>query len=106
MKARNSRTQIETWKEHTVSLFGRPLNIAKEPVQNIYQRTLYIYRCVKSLRNGTALGLETIPIKVWKTDSLTKPLIEVSDKAEIWDKIETAPFPQNGELRYAKQYRD
>ena len=37
---------------------------------------------------------------------LSDQTIEVSDKAEIWDKIETAPFPQNGELRYAKQYRD
>ena len=44
-------------------------------------------------------------MKVFKTDTQMKPLLEVSIKAGIWDKRRIVPLPQKGELRYDKQYR-
>ena len=85
----------------TLSVFLADLLILHTNQFRTYIKECYIsVACIKSLRNGKTLGLECIPANVWKTDALTKPLLEVSNKAEIWDRSGIMPFLQKDELRY------
>ena len=60
---------------------------------------------MKSLGIGTALGRDNIRTKASKTESLTKLLMDVSHKAEVWDRSGIVSLPQKSELTYTNQNR-
>ena len=121
LKAANQQERIKLWKQHFENPLGNPPKITHEPITRIIKKQLDIKlrpftqeeldSFLRKIKNRKAAELDEIPLEVWKTrqfdDILLRHCNAVYNQNPI-DKLMKGciiPFPKNGDLGLAKNYR-
>ena len=122
LKADNPAERVKLWKDHFVNLLGQPPVITDNqsiskvvegivPISTEEFNLEELRKCIKSFKNNKAVGVDNIPIEVWKSGALELPLLNVCNKAlngerpDMWVKSNIIPLPKKGDLGQAKNYR-
>ena len=121
LKATNQQERIKLWKQHFENLLGNPPKITHEQITRIISKQLDIKQgpftqeelnsVLRKIKNRKAAGLDEIPPEVWKArqfdDILFRHCNAVYNQNPIdrWMKGCILPFPKNGDLGLAKNYR-
>ena len=121
LKAVSQEEQIHLWKRHFENLLEKPSKVTHEPITKIISNQLNIKlgqltqeeldSVQRKIKNRKAAGLDEIPPEVWKTRELNDILFRhcnaVYNQNTInrWTKGCILPFPKNGDLGIAKNYR-
>ena len=121
LKAARQQERVKLWKQHSENLLGNLSKVTNEPITRIISKQLDIKlgpftkeeldSVLRKIKNRKVAGLDEIPTEVWKTrqfdDILFLQCNEVynQNRIERWTKGCILPFPQNGDLGLAKNYR-
>ena len=119
LKAANQQERIKLWKQHFENLLGNPPKITHEPITRIISKQLDIKlgpftqeelnSVLRKIKNRKAAGLDEIPRKYGRPDNSTTycsaTATQYTIKIDRWMKGCILPFPKNGDLRLAKNYR-
>ena len=121
LKAANQQEGIKLWKQHFENLLGNPSKVMHEPITRIISNQLDIKlgpfaqeelnSVLRKIKNRKAAGLDEITLEVWKTRQFNDILLRYCNAVynqnpiDRWKKGCILPFPKNGDLGLAKNYR-
>ena len=121
LKAASQQERVKLWEQHFKNILGNPPKITDEPITRIISKQLDIKLCpftneeldsvLRRIKNRKAAGLDEIPPEVWKTGQFDDILLRQcnavysQNRIERWMKGYILPFPKNGDLGLAKNYR-
>ena len=121
LKATNQQERIKLWKQHFKNLLGNPPKVTHEPISRIISKQLDIKlglflleeldSVLRKIKNRKAVGLDEIPLEVWKTRQLDDILLRHCNAVynqnpiDRWMKGCISPFPKKDDLGLAKNYR-
>ena len=121
LKAASQQERVKLWEQHFKNLLGSPPKITDEPITWIISKQLDIKQgpfakeeldsVLKKIKNRKAAVLDEIPPEVWKTRQFDDILlmqcnaVYSQNRIERWMKGCILPFPNEGDLGLAKNYR-
>ena len=86
LKYTNQEEQIQLWKQYFENLLANPLKVTHEPITRIISKQLDIKlgqftqeeldSVLRKIKNRKAVGLNEIPLEVWKTREFDDILLQ------------------------------
>ena len=120
LKATSQEEQILLWKEHFKNLLGKSPKVTDEPIMKIIDIHLDIKlgQCTQKelnivlskFKNRKAIGLDEIPLELWKTRKFNNILLRYcntvynQDTIDRWTNSCILPYPKIDDLGIAENY--